>query len=99
MSVDKFGRYSHRTPPRGPRGKQGERGPSGAQGPPGEGFVKTENGDYTINGKRLKNIQEPQEQKDAATKSYVDQKIDQLRQSLQIEIEKYFNKFKYVIPT
>lgn len=102
MSVDKFGRYSYRTPPRGPRGKQGEPGPqgeSGLPGPPGEGFLKTENGDYNINGKRLKNIQEPEEQGDAASKSYVDQQTGQLRQSFQIEIEKYFNKGKHIMST
>lgn len=82
MSVDKFSRFSNRTPPRGPRGKQGEQGPPGVQGerglpgPSGEGFLKTESGDYNIHFKRLKNVQEPQEQEDATTKKYVDETYD-----------------------
>lgn len=94
MSVDKFGRYSYRTPPRGPRGKQGESGPPGLQGerglpgPAGEGFLKTESGDFNMNWKRLKNIQLPHEEGDAATKNYVDQQISQIRQHFQIEIDR-----------
>ncbi|XP_055906379.1 uncharacterized protein LOC129941699 [Eupeodes corollae] len=89
MSVDKFGSFSNSTSPRGPRGKQGEQGPPGVQGerglpgPAGKGFLKTESGDYNIHLKRLKNVQEPQEQEDAATKKYVDETYEQLKEYIQ----------------
>lgn len=89
MTVDKFGRYSNRAPPRGPRGSKGERG---LPGPTGEGFLKTESGDYDIGFKRLTNIQEPQEQKDAANKKYVDKTYEQLREYIQIEIVQKYEK-------
>lgn len=100
MSVDKFGRFSNRTPvrgltgPIGPRGERGESGPPGLQGvpgppglqgvpgTPGEGFLKTENGNYNINWKRLQNLQDPQEKEDAATKNYIDEKIEELNKKL-----------------
>lgn len=101
MSVDKFGRYSYRTPPRGPRGKQGEPGPSGLQGergfpgPAGEGFLKTESGDYNLTFKRLKNIQDPQEQGDAANKKYVDNVNEQLREYIKYEVVEKFEKLLF----
>lgn len=82
MPVDKFGRFSHRAPPRGPRGERGVSGPSG------EGFLKTENSDYNINWKQLKNIKEPQDLNDATTKNYVDEKIKQIKEYLKDEIDK-----------
>lgn len=85
MSVDKFGRYSHRNAPRGlrgekgPPGEEGKQGPPGPIGPPGEGFLKTENNDFNLTWKRLQYLHEPIEQSDAATKQYVDQEIDHLK--------------------
>ena len=94
MSVDKFGRYSHRAAPRGPRGEKGLPGVEGKQGlpgppgPPGEGFLKTENNDFNINWKRLQNLHEPIEQSDATTKQYVDHAIDQLKKYFENEFNK-----------
>ena len=58
MSVDKFGRYRGRIAP--------------ARGPPGVGFVLTAEGDYNMRNKRMRNIKQPNDATDAATKAYVD---------------------------
>ena len=58
MSVDKFGRYRGRIAP--------------ARGPPGVGFVLTAEGDFNMRNKRMKNIKQPYDAADAATKAYVD---------------------------
>lgn len=93
MPVDKFGRFSHRAPPRGPRGERG------IPGPPGEGFTKNENGDFNINWKQLKNITEPQEDSDAATKNYVDTKIQDIKTILENEIQNFKTTNKYIYET
>lgn len=87
MSKDKFGRFSDRAKVKiGPRGLQGERGPQGIPGPPGEGFFKTEAGDYNLKLKRLQNIQEPQDKRDATSKTYVDEKIEHMQRNFENEI-------------
>ncbi|KAF8763846.1 hypothetical protein HNY73_021981 [Argiope bruennichi] len=43
----------------------------GRIGPPGIGFKLTDNGDYDMEKKKLKRVDEPVEISDAATKSYV----------------------------
>lgn len=90
MPVDKFGRFSHRPPPRGPRGERG------IAGPPGDGFLKTENGDFDINWKHLKNISEPLDDSDAATKKYVDIRIQQIKTIPENEIRDYFKTNKII---
>ena len=44
----------------------------GVQGAPGVGFNLTSDGNYDMNGKKLTNIGEPTDYKDAASKKYVD---------------------------
>lgn len=61
MSVDKFGRHSERK--------------SALQGPQGEGFSLTNEGHYDMGRKRLKFVEDPQEDTDAANKRYVDSNI------------------------
>ena len=53
------------------RFKVTERGP---EGPPGVGFELTKSGNYDIDGKRLTDVAEPVNGKDATTKAYVDEK-------------------------
>ena len=48
-----------------------ERGP---EGPPGIGFELTKSGNYDIDGKRLTDVSQPVDGRDAATKAYVDEK-------------------------
>ena len=44
------------------------------RGLPGVGFELTDDGNYDIDGKRLTNVAEPVDGKDASTKAYVDGK-------------------------
>ena len=44
----------------------------GVQGAPGVGFNLTSDGNYDMNGKKLTNVGEPTDDKDAASKKYVD---------------------------
>lgn len=79
MSLDKFGRFS----------KDGAKG--GERGPPGIGFFLSSSGDYDINNKRIINLRDPLEDKDAVTKSYFDaefKKIISILDHLTIEINK-----------
>ena len=48
-----------------------ERGP---EGPPGVGFELTKSGNYDIDGKRLTDVSQPVDGRDAATRAYVDEK-------------------------
>lgn len=68
MSVDKFGRFNSL----GAKIQQGPPGPPGQQGP---GFFITSSGDYNVQGKRLFNLKDAVENKDAVTKIYVDSEI------------------------
>ena len=47
-------------------------GGPGAQKPPGVGFKLTDDGNYDIDNKKLRNVASPQTNNDATTKSYVD---------------------------
>lgn len=79
MSLDKFGRFS----------KDGAKG--GERGPSGIGFVLSPSGDYDIKNKRIINLREPMEEKDAVTKSYFDaefKKTISILDYLKIEINK-----------
>ena len=67
MSVDKFGRNSKTLSKT-----------KGAAGPPGIGFKLLPSGDYNIENKQLNNIARPEEPHQAATKEYVDDKINLL---------------------
>ena len=42
---------------------------------PGVGFKLTDDGDYDINNKKLRNVASPQTNNDASTKSYVDSEV------------------------
>ena len=42
-------------------------------GLPGVGFKLTDDGDYDIDNKKLRNVADPQSNSDASTKKYVDQ--------------------------
>lgn len=64
MSVDKFGRYSNLN--------KISQGPQGIQG---VGFYQTRNGDFDLQNKRMINLKEPVETKDAVTKHYIDKEI------------------------
>ena len=44
------------------------------KGLPGVGFKRTDDGDYDIQNKKLRNVASPQTNDDATTKSYVDNK-------------------------
>ena len=52
--------------------KFAERGPAG---PPGVGFELTKSSNYDMDGKRLTDLSRPVDGTDAATKSYVDEKV------------------------
>ena len=54
--------------------KVAKRGPPGPAGKDGTGFELTDKGNYDIDGKRLTDVAEPVDGKDAATKAYVDEK-------------------------
>ena len=54
--------------------KVAKRGPPGPSGKDGIGFELTDKGNYDIDGKRLTNVAEPVDSKDATTKAYVDGK-------------------------
>lgn len=59
----------------GERGLEGEPGPpglQGPQGPPGLGFNLTNSGDYDMNNKNIKCLNEPFDDEDAVNKKYVD---------------------------
>ena len=60
----------HRQP--GPEGRAGPKGPARPQGPPGVGFKKTSDGNYDAEEKKLANLQKCVDEKDAASKKYVD---------------------------
>lgn len=59
MSVDKFGRRFHRFG-------------NGGRGPPGPGFTLTDDGNYTLENKVLKNIGMPTDDFDACNKTFVE---------------------------
>lgn len=87
MSVDKFGHFS----------KGSSKGVE--RGPPGHGFNLTFSGDYDIQEKRIINLREPLEKKDATTKSYVEyevKKVKDITDNLKNEIDKCANSCDYV---
>ena len=55
------------------KGGSGERG---EQGLPGIGFKLTDDGNFDIDGKRLTDVSQPVDGRDATTKAYVDSEID-----------------------
>ena len=55
--------------------KVAERGPPGPAGKDGTGFELTDKGNYDIDGKRLTDVAEPVNGKDATTKAYVEKEI------------------------
>ncbi|WP_221935835.1 hypothetical protein, partial [Klebsiella pneumoniae] len=59
MSVDKFGRH------------EGSLLRRGLQGPRGQGFLLTEDENYDMTNKLIRNLGEPLLANDAATKAYV----------------------------
>lgn len=67
MSIDKFGRYFNKK-------VRGERGP------PGPGFKLIESGDFDLELKRIRNVNEPSLPNDVATKSYVDKCFEILKE-------------------
>ena len=73
MSVDKFGRFSKRA-----RLSVS----SGAQG-----FKLTADGDYDVENKRIKNLENPVENHDAINKRYIDNQIDALENLITIQLE------------
>ena len=52
--------------------EQSEKSGKGEPGLPGIGFLLTDDGNFDINDKRLTDVADPVNNKDAATKSYVD---------------------------
>src|SRR5436190_20120668 len=56
MSVDKFGRTSAE---------------EGSRGPPGEGFSLTDDGNYDIQGKALRNVASPVQLSDAVNLEFI----------------------------
>lgn len=60
-TFDKFGHY---------------RGHQAKVGPPGRGFVLDENGNYNMEEKVLTNLEDPEDEQDAVTKSYLKRKLD-----------------------
>lgn len=75
MSVDKFGRFNSLS-------NKIAQGPVGPPGQHGQGFFVTSSGDYNIQGKRLFNLKEAVENKDAVTKIYVDSEIQKLKEAI-----------------
>lgn len=71
MSVDKFGHYNLNNKTTATVGPQGLRG---------IGFHQTASGDYDLQNKRLINLKDPIEIKDAATKNYIDKEINKLKE-------------------
>ena len=53
-------------------GGNGEKGERGDPGLPGIGFNLTDDGNFDIDSKRLTDVAEPVDKKDAATRNYVD---------------------------
>lgn len=58
------------------------------------GFALTKAGDFDIQDKRICNLRKPTESKDATTKSYVDDKIDVVRNEMRQKIFQQGNKLK-----
>ena len=54
---------------------EGGRGERGEQGLPGIGFKLTDDGNFDIDGKRLTDVSQPVDGRDATTKAYVDGEI------------------------
>ncbi|GIY68790.1 hypothetical protein CDAR_10851 [Caerostris darwini] len=54
----------------------------GSIGPPGIGFKLTDNGNYDMEKKKLKNVDEPVDISDVATKSYVDSNKIELKSDI-----------------
>lgn len=71
MSVDKFGRFNQIN--------KSIQGPPGPRGLHGKGFIVSLNGDYNIQGKRLFNLKDPVENKDAVTKMFVDTELKKIK--------------------
>ena len=55
--------------------KVAKRGPPGPAGKDGTGFESTDEGNYDIDGKRLTDVAEPVDGKDATTKDFVEKEI------------------------
>lgn len=76
----------------------------GPIGPPGIGFKLTNTGDYDIERKHLKNVADPDDLTDSATKNYVDSNYNELKNSVltltdnsMIHGKDYYNaKFKFI---
>lgn len=73
MPIDKFGRFSQ---------AGGSIGAQGPQGLKGIGFSQTLNGDYDLCKKRIINLKNPVENNDATSKDYVDNRIKELKNSI-----------------
>ena len=78
--VDKFGRVNKNG------GLSGTRGPQGSSG---IGFYLTVNGEYDIRFKQIKNLQQPTDYNDAATKKYVDHQTENIKQSINEKLDMF----------
>lgn len=72
MSINKFGHFI---------------GGNGRRGPPGEGFKRTNDGDYDMQNRLLRNVAPPIKKTDAATLEVVDSKCSSLEESLWLRIK------------
>jgi len=61
----------------------------GPPGPPGAGFRLTDDGNYDMENKLLKNVKDPDEIQDAANKIYVDNKMVQLDENIITAINEF----------
>ena len=85
MSVDVFGRHLNASLH------------TGSRGPPGEGFKKTTNGHFDLDGRKLRNVGDPEEDQDGATlgavRVIVDNRISSLRQNI-AQLRQDYDQFK-----
>lgn len=73
---------------KGVQGLRGEKGDPGDVGVPGEGFMKTKDGDYDLNGKIVRNIGLPIEDNDAVSIAY----LEDTCLDLKLLLKKLFNE-------
>ena len=53
-------------------------------GLPGVGFKLTDDGDYDMENKKLRNVAEPQENDDSSTKRYVDNEVSKTLKKMEL---------------
>lgn len=80
----------------GIQGPVGERGIAGIKGTAGIGFHVTESGDYDIKLKKLRNCLSPEDLHDATNKMYVDERVTQLKSSID-KVQNVLNKLNFIV--